>query len=73
MHHRVFLVETPRNMYALTLKGQGKNLTSGQGHVMTEIAHIAYQTMRLDETNTIKPPPTLYLFSIKSYWQNNCL
>ena len=34
----------------LTSKGQGQNMTSGQGHVMTKIGHVAYQSTRLDET-----------------------
>ena len=34
--HRVFLVQTHRNMYSMTLKGQGQNLTSGQAHVVTK-------------------------------------
>ena len=56
-------------IYDLTSKGQGQNLTSGQGHVIIELGHVAYQSMRLDETNTRKPFPTFYLCSIKSYWQ----
>ena len=32
-HHRVFLVETLRNLY----EGQGQNLTSGQGHVEVKV------------------------------------
>ena len=66
-HHRVCLVKTHRNMYSMTLKGQGQNLTSGQGHVATQIGHIAYVSMRLDERNTMRP--RLYLFWIKSYSQ----
>ena len=42
-------------MYDLTLKGQGQDLVSGQGHVMTGIGHVAFQSRstHLDETNTI--------------------
>ena len=58
-----------RNMYSMTLKGQGQNLISGQGHVVTQVGHIAYVSMRLDERNTIRPLPRLYLFWIKSYSQ----
>ena len=68
-HHRVCLVKTHRNMYSMTLKGQGQNLTSGQVHVVTQVGHIAYVSMRLDERNTIRPLSRLYLFWIKSYSQ----
>ena len=37
------------NMYSMTLKGQGQNLTSGQGHVVTQVGHITDVSMRLDE------------------------
>ena len=42
-------------MYNMTSKGQFENLTSGQGHQgheMSEIGHVAYQSMRMDETYT---------------------
>ena len=68
-HHRVCLDKTHRNMYSMTLKGQGQNLTSGQGHVVTQIGHIAYVSMRRDERNTMRPLSRLYLFLIKSYAQ----
>ena len=68
-HHRVCLVKTHRNMYSMTLKGQGQNLTSGQGHVETQVGYIAYVSMRLDERNTMRPFSRLYLFWIKSYSQ----
>ena len=42
---------------------------SGQGHVMTKMGHIAYQSIRLAKTNVLTPIPRLYLFLIKSYWQ----
>ena len=42
---------------------------SGQGHVMTEMGHIAYQSIRLAETNVLTTIPRLYLFFIKSYFQ----
>ena len=56
-------------MYSVTLKGQDQNLTSDQGHVMTQVGHIAYDSMRLDVSNTMRPLPRLYLFWIKSYSQ----
>ena len=42
-------------MYNMTLKGQGQNLTSGQGHVDTQVGHITYVSMRRDEINTMRP------------------
>ena len=36
---------------------------------MTQIGHIAYHSMRLDETNTNKPRQRSYLDSVKSYWR----
>ena len=68
-HHRVCLIKTHRNMYSMTFKGQGQNLTSGQGHVVNQVGHIAYVSMRLDERNTMRPLSRLYLFCIKSYSQ----
>ena len=56
-------------MYSMTLKSQGKNLTSGQGHVVTQVGHIAYVSMHFDDRNTMKPLSRLYLFWIKSYSQ----
>ena len=53
-------------MYSMTLKGQGQNLTSGQGHGLTQVA---YQSKRIDETNTLRPLSCLQLFSISSYLQ----
>ena len=52
-------------MYELTSKGQGQNLTSNQCHVMTKIGHVAYQPMRLDETNARNEaiPNVLSLFN----------
>ena len=68
-HHRVCLVKTHRNMYIMILKGQGQNLTSGRGHVVTQVCHFAYVSMRLDKRNTMMAPSRLYLFWIKSYSQ----
>ena len=36
---------------------------------MTEMGHIAYQSICLAKTNVLTPIPRLYLFLIKSYWQ----
>ena len=36
---------------------------------MTEMGHIAYQSLRLAKANVLTPTPRLYLFLIKSYWQ----
>ena len=36
---------------------------------MTEMDHIAYQSIRLAMTNVLTPIPRLYLFLIKCYWQ----
>ena len=58
-------------MYSMTLKGQGQNLTPGQGHVVTQVGHIVYVSMRLDERNTMRPLSRLYLFRIRSYSQTN--
>ena len=52
-------------MYSMTLKGQGQNLTSGQGHVVTQVRHIAFVSMRLDERNTMRPRSRLYLSWIR--------
>ena len=38
--------------YFLTLKGHFENLTSGQGHDLTEKGHVAYQSIRIVELNT---------------------
>eukprot|EP00915_Cephaloidophora_sp_WS-2016_P011027 GHVH01016221.1.p1 GENE.GHVH01016221.1~~GHVH01016221.1.p1 ORF type:complete len:103 (+),score=2.35 GHVH01016221.1:53-361(+) len=59
--------------YIMTFKGQFQNLTSGQGHMVTQVGHIAYESMRIDETDTLVPFSRFYLVSIKIYWQKNCL
>ena len=41
----------------------------GQSHVMTEMGHIAYHSIRLAKANVLTPIPRLYLFLIKRYWQ----
>ena len=40
-----------------------QNLTLDLGHVVTEIGHVTYQSMRLDEENTMSSS-AFYLFSI---------
>ena len=50
--HRNPIVKTLRNIYMLTSKGQGPNLTSGQGHGVTQVA---YESKRIDETKTLRP------------------
>ena len=49
-------------MYNMTSKGQVEHLTSGQGHDLTEIGHIAYHSIHIDETNTMNVTRRLYLF-----------
>ena len=56
-------------VYNMTSKGQVQKLTSGQDHDLTEIGHVAYHSIRIDETNTINVERSLYLYSIKSYWR----
>ena len=56
-------------MYKMTSKGQVEHSASGQGHDLTEIGHVAYHSIRIDETNTINVERSLYLYSIKSYWR----
>ena len=36
---------------------------------MTEMVHVAYQSIRPAETNVLTPIPCLYRILIKSYWQ----
>ena len=44
-----------------------KNCLSLSPSLMTQVGHIAYHSMRLDETNTMTSRPRLYLDSVKSY------
>ena len=57
----------------MTLKGQGQNLTSGQGRSRSRggpsRSYIMHQSLRLDETNALTAILRLYLLSIASYWQ----
>ena len=41
----------------------------GQGHSVTQVGQIIHHSMRLAETNAMKPIPRLYLIWISSYWQ----
>ena len=69
-YHHVSLVKTNRNIYMATLKGHFQNLIKGQGHRGQGVdrkGHVAYQSMRLDETNTLEAFSRLYLTPIKSY------
>ena len=50
--HRVFLVNTRRMTYKLTLKSHVESLTSGQGHDLTRKGHVAYQSIRIVNQNT---------------------
>ena len=56
-YRRVPLVETHRNIgMHVGPKGQCQNKTSGQGHVVSQVGHVAYQSMRLCGGNTLEPP-----------------
>ena len=52
-HHRVCPTNAHRRMYMMTLKGQSQNFTSGQGHVVTLVGQVVYDSMRLDEAKTL--------------------
>ena len=41
--------------------GQLKKMTSGQGQVVTQVGHVAYQEMCIDENNTLVKVTFLYL------------
>ena len=51
---RIFLLETRRTNYNLTLKGnfENENLTSGQGHDLIGKGRVAYQSIRMVVLNT---------------------
>ena len=38
-----------------SIERQRQLLTPDQGHLITEVGHIAYQSMFCDETNTMRP------------------
>ena len=56
-------------IYNMTLKGEVENFTSGQGHDLTRIGHVAYNSIRLVKTNTLNSFWSLYLVSFESYCQ----
>ena len=51
-------------MYSMTSKGQFENLTSGQGHDLSLIGHVAYQSICVLKINTMDLISNLYV-SIK--------
>ena len=56
----------------VTLKGQDQiwpQVKVGQGHEVTQVGLIIYQSTRLYETNALTSVPRLYLLLIASYWQ----
>ena len=61
----VSLVKTIRVIPILTPKGQFENLTRGQGQV--KLGHIAYHTIRSDETNTLMQLSLACVIRFKSY------
>ena len=75
VRHPVPFVEAHQNIYVLTPKGKGQNLTSD--HVTprsswVKIGKIAYHSIRLEEANTIRPRASLYLISVISYRHKTC-
>ena len=53
-HHCIQLIKTRRMMYNMTQKIQKKRiLTSGQGHDLTQIGHVSYHLIRIDERNAM--------------------
>ena len=47
------LQDASSTMYNMTQKIQKWNLTLGQGHDLTQIAHVAYHSIRIDERNAM--------------------
>ena len=68
--HIVFLVSIWYDIYCNIYKSwpcevalsMGK-LTSGHGHIMVQVCHVAYPSVQLDEVNTVVPVSSLYLQS----------
>ena len=63
----------------MTYLGHFRDLTWGQisqltsrGHVVIKICHVAYVSMRLDETDSVTPFPRLKLYFLKVTMQNTC-
>ena len=48
----------------VTLKSQVQNLTPGQGHLVTQVGHVAYQSMRQDKTDTLTHIPLSVLSKV---------
>ena len=67
----VCLVMARLMIYLLTLWGQFRNLTSGQGQVVTQAGHVAYVSTRLDETSTLVSVSCLYVVYVGSYSQKS--
>ena len=53
-----------RTICIMTLKVQSQNMTSGQGHALTQIGYAAYNQMHLEVTYVLRPFPSLYVFSL---------
>ena len=63
----------------MTYLGRFRDLTWGEiskltfrGHVMIKIGHVAYVSMRLDETDTVIPFPRLKAHFLKVTLQKIC-
>ena len=69
----VFVLSTRIELYTVTSKVQLYFLTSGQGQKVTYLGHTAYDLMRLDKRNIVKPASGLYLNPINSYKQKHIL
>ena len=53
-----------RNTYNVTLKDQDQiwpQVKVGQGHEVTQVGYIIYQSTRLNETNALTSTPRLYI------------
>ena len=47
------------------IHGELERIASGQDHVMTQVGHVTYLTMRLDETNMLGQNSRVHLFLIE--------
>ena len=57
-HHRVSRGKVRRNIYMVTLKGQGQYLTSGQGHIHVDLSRsccLSVDASRQDKHNDTTP------------------
>ena len=75
----VCLDETHGLICNMTYLGHFRDLTWGQisklsfrGHVMIKIGHVAYVSMRLDETDSVIPFPRLKIHFLKVTLQKTC-